>query len=106
MTSIAQLSAAVQRVIEQNKSIGYNPSRFISITEAGFASNLVDVCEKLLQSDTAYSELWNALHRFRELHTLEDEVVSSRDGLGLCAPAIASAKDRVIEFDKLRSKQK
>jgi hypothetical protein len=105
MNSSAQLSAAVQRVIEQNKSIGYNPVRFISMTKGGFTDDLIEVCEKLLQSDTAYSELWDAIRRIPNLHTLEDEVVSSSDGLGLSAAAIESARDRVIEFNKLRGKR-
>jgi len=42
------LSAAVQLVIESNHEDGYTPTRFIQVTQEGFAPNLLAVCSRVI----------------------------------------------------------
>ena len=74
------LQEAVSEVIRQNKRIGYVPTRFIGEPQEGYASNLVQVCTKLIHSDSAVEALQAAIFRYPGLLTLEDLVAESNHG--------------------------
>ncbi len=105
MSNSGQLSAAVRKVIGQNQSIGYPPNRFLVMTQDGMAEDLTEQCEKLVRSQQAYAQIWEAIRKFPTLLTLEDEIVRSPDGLGLSAEVVELARERVNEFDKIRNQR-
>ena len=76
------LKEAVLAVIEQNKSVGYNPGYFISATQEGCAANLVQACTKLIYSDTALETLQDAVSKYSIVLTFEDFIVRSEQGRG------------------------
>ena len=82
LTSPGTLKEAVQAVIKQNQSVGYNPGYFISATKAGCAANLVQACTKLIYSDTALETLQDAVSRYSIVLTFEDFIVRSEHGRG------------------------
>ena len=98
MSENDELRRAVRKVIEQNRSIGYPPNRFIQATEDGFAANIVEVCERLLTNPETLQHLEPAVKAFRNLLTLEDEVTEHPTGFGLSDDARRSAQDRVTWF--------
>ena len=50
LPNVRNLSAAVSEVIDSNRRDGYNPTRFVAITQDGTARNLLQVCRKLIMS--------------------------------------------------------
>ena len=70
--SPSTLKEAVETVIEQNKSIGYNPTRFTQMTEGGYADNLVAVCDRLVQRGETYEAVSGQLDKHPDILTLED----------------------------------
>jgi len=101
MSQEAALRTAVKRVIDQNRSIGYTPSRFIQATEDGMAINIFDVCERLLTSPETLEHLEPAVTKYRTLLTLEDEVARDPTALGLSEAAHKSANERVQYFTQI-----
>jgi len=96
------LREAVIRVIEQNRSKGCTPHRFISMTKNGNAQNLAQVCEKLLTSPDAFEQVEKAIRDNPELLTLEDEVANSLNGFGLSNEAVEQARARVEFLNRIR----
>ena len=76
------LRDAVQEVISQNVSINYQPSRFIQETQDGYAENLVEVCNRLVQKGETFEALSPQVIRHPETLTLEDLIVHSPHGKG------------------------
>jgi hypothetical protein len=99
---VARLRQAVVAVIEQNRSIGYTPTRFIQATENGRVMNIVEVCEALITNPATLEWLEPALRRFPGMRTLEDEVTESPDGLGLSPEVVQNAKARAEFFRGIR----
>ena len=47
--SPVSLKDAVETVIDQNKGIGYNPTRFTQMTQGSYAENLDEICDRIIQ---------------------------------------------------------
>ncbi len=96
------LRDAVEEVIRQNVSIGYNPSRFRKETKAGYADNLVRVCDRLIQKAETFEALYPQVLRRPDTLTLEDLVVHSRHGRewGLEELTVRTAEARVEAWDQ------
>lgn len=99
------LREAVIRVIEQNKSRGYLPARFIQMTENGYAQNLAQACENLLTSPNAFEQVERAIRNDPELLTLEDEIAKSLNGFGLSNAAVEQARARVEFLNRIRRRE-
>ena len=99
--SPVSLREAVETVIDQNKSIGYNPTRFIQMTQGGYAGNLGEIRDRLIQRDETYQALSGQLDNHPDILTLEDLIVHSPHGRewGLAEPTIVMAKARVEAWD-------
>ncbi len=95
------LGDAVVEVISQNTCIGYTPTRFIQMTEGGNADNLVEICNRLIQSGATYEAVSNQLNSHPDILTLEDLIVHSPHGRkwGLSESTIETAKARVEAWD-------
>ena len=96
------LREAVETVIQQNRSIGYTPTRFIQMTEGGHAENLPGICDRLIQSGATYEAVSNQLNRYPNTLTLEDLIVHSTYGRGwmLDEMTVETAKARVKGWDR------
>jgi hypothetical protein len=68
------LRKAVEWVITSNRDDGYLPTRFIQITEGGYADDLLERCARLIENGETPRDLETALQRFSTLLTLEDFV--------------------------------
>ena len=95
---VTSLSDAVARVIESNKSDGYQPTRFVAVTGNGHAPDLLAVCERLILKGETLEYLDKALERFPTLLTLEDLVARYGAGWGFSQETIEVAKARVNSF--------
>ena len=97
------LSEACQEIIEQNKSVGYIPTLFISETENGHANNLVAVCHKVIYSPTALEQLEKAVQRYRRVLSLEDLICYSTHSAtwGISDDARERAKATVETLDQI-----
>ena len=96
------LREAVETVIQQNRSIGYRPTRFIQMTEGGNADNLPEICDRLIQNVETYNAVSSQLNRHPDILTLEDLIVHSTHGgdWGLDEMTVDTAKARVEGWDK------
>ena len=92
---------AVETVIAQNKSIGYNPARFIQITQGGYANDLIEVCDRLIQRGETLDAVSSQLDKHPDILTLEDLIVHSPHGKewGLDESTIEISKARVETWD-------
>ncbi len=92
---------AVGTVIAQNKSVGYNPARFIQITQGGYANDLIEICDRLIQRGETLDAVSNQLGNYPDILTLEDLIVHSPHGKewGLDESTIEIAKARVETWD-------
>jgi hypothetical protein len=68
------LGKAVERVVTSNRKDGYLPTRFIQITEGGYAGDLLERCARVIEKGETLQYLEIALQRFPTLLTLEDFV--------------------------------
>lgn len=95
------LREAVERVISSNKKDGYPPTRFIQITEGGYAADLHVRCASLIDTGETLAPIERALQRIPTLLTLEDFV--ARVGLtwGFSSVTVDTAKQRVQHFDSI-----
>jgi len=93
MSQTDELRIAVRKVIEQNISVGYRPSRFIQAREDGMASNIVEVCEHLLTNPETLEHIEPAIKKYADLLTLQEEVVQDPEGFGLSPSARVSARE-------------
>ena len=100
--SPVSLREAVVTVIEQNKGIGYIPTRFTQMTEGGHAENLLDICDRLIQSGATYEAVSSQLNRYPDTLTLEDLIVHSihGGGWGLDEMTVKTARARVEGWDR------
>ena len=101
MPQADSLHQAVQIVIASNRSDGYPPTRFIQVTEGGYADNLLELCNRLIEKGETLQYLESAFGRFPTLLTLEDFVSRFGVGWGFSSTAVAAAKDRAAYFDQL-----
>jgi hypothetical protein len=92
---------AVRLVIASNRSDGYTPTRFIQVTEDGYADDLLDRCAKLIEKGETLEYLASALQRYPTLLTLEDFVARFGAGWGLPDTTLEAAKARESYFDQL-----
>ena len=95
------LHDAVVEVIVQNKSIGYNPTRFTQMTQGGHANDLIEVCDRLIQRGETLEAVSSQLGNHPDILTLEDLIVHSPRGKewGLDGSTIEIAKARVETWD-------
>lgn len=104
LPKVQTLKQAVREVIENNKSDGYIPTRFIQATGSGDVPDLLSVCEKLIAKGETLEYLENALKRFPTLLTLEDFVSQHGTAWGFSQGTIKVAKARVEYFDMITGK--
>jgi hypothetical protein len=95
------LSAAVSLVIESNREDGYTPTRFIQVTQEGFAPNLLAVCSRLINKGEILEWLERALASHPMLLTLEDFVCLRGTEWGFDAATIQMACARATHFDRI-----
>lgn len=67
LPNVRSLSAAVSEVIQSNRRDGYNPTRFVGITQDGTAPNLLAVCRKLIMSPETLEWLESGLDKFPQI---------------------------------------
>ena len=101
LPAVTTLQEAVEQVINSNQRDGCVPTRFIQTTEHGRASNLLAVCERLIQKGETVENLEDALRKFPTLLTLEDFVSRFGDGWGFSRTTVYIAKQRVSYFDQI-----
>jgi hypothetical protein len=97
------LSAAVRLVIESNRADGYIPSRFITATADGAATNLLEICARLINRGETLEYLESALRRFPTLLTIEDFISQYGSAWGFDQLTIEQASARSRYFDILAS---
>ena len=95
------LSEAVRRVIESNRSDGYTPTRFIQATGDGTATDLFTVCTKLIRKGETLEYLESALRSYPTLLTLEDFVSCRGSEWGFDDAAIETARACSAYFDQI-----
>jgi hypothetical protein len=66
------LKQIVQKVIAQNISVGYTPTRFIQITEGGNAKNLDEIVSRLILKAELLEELERQIKKAPDIITIED----------------------------------
>lgn len=98
------LREAVQEVIRQNVSVGYNPRDFIEVTESGYAEDLVTRCTSLVNSPEALSWVFRGVETHSEFLALEDLIVLSIHGRewGFDDATVMEANDRSEAFNSTR----
>jgi hypothetical protein len=101
MPKVSSLQEALQSVIKSNTMDKYPPRRFIQIVSNTKNSQLVQVCTELIFSNSAFSEMSQALLKHPNLLTLEDFV--GRYGLdwGFTKQTVEEANRRSQSFDCL-----
>ena len=93
------LKEAVLRVIQDNQSMGYEPTRLITETAGGEAEELVSACERFVISPAGLEEADEALRQFPQLLTLEDMVGRWGQGWGIAEGAAVAAQEGAEYFD-------
>jgi hypothetical protein len=101
LPKVQTLSAAVSAVIDSNRSDGYNPIRFVGITQDGMTRNLVEVCRKLIMNPETLEWLESGLESFPQILTLEDFVSRFGATWGFDQTVIEMATSRVQRFDQI-----
>lgn len=96
------LRDAVDDVIDNNKSAGYPPTRFMEKTRDKAGSDLRLACEDLLLSETAENAVIAALQSHPKMWTLEDFVIRQGVSWGFGPEALRAAQRRVKDFDAIR----
>ena len=96
------LGQAVQLVIEQNRSIRYNPQRFRNMTKEGYAENLEKIITNLVLKKELLEELEVAIEGYGNLLTIEDLIAKKKDGFGLSDEVMREAMARSEWFSRLR----
>ncbi len=95
------LRNAVREVIEQNKSMGHNATRFSQATVNGQAHNLGEICERFICSPNAVAAIGNAIRERGGLLTIEDYVVRWGSEWGFDALVIHVAGESAEWFDRI-----
>lgn len=96
------LGEAVRLVIEQNKSMGCIPTRFITMTQGGNAENLREVITRLVLKKELLETLEDAIKRYGNLLAIEDLIAHKDHGFDFSDEVIREAKARSEWFDQLR----
>jgi hypothetical protein len=100
------LSQAVQLVIEQNKSIKYNPQKFRNMTQEGSAENLEGIITNLVLKKELVEEIEKTIEKYGDPLTIEDLIAIKKDGFGLSNEVIREAMGRSDWFTQLRNKKR
>ena len=100
LPSVETLQEAVIRVIESNKNDGCLPTRFIQVTQEGYAPDLPVICDRLITKGETLEWLESALRRFHTLLTLEDFVALHGLHWGFSQSTVGVAKARASYFDQ------
>ncbi len=100
LPEVNSLRNAVQEVVKNNKSIGYNPTRFMQIVTVN-DKELINVCTSLVKSQDALSAIFDALLKYPNLLTLEDLVGVYGDQWGFDTEIIEEAKLRSNAYDEI-----
>jgi hypothetical protein len=98
---VQTLSAAVSEVIDSNRRDGYNPTRFVGITQDGTAPNLLEVCRKLILNPETLEWLESGLESFPQILTLEDFVSQFGAAWGFDTKTVEMAISRVERFNQI-----
>lgn len=101
LPNVQTLSAAVCEVIDSNRRDGYNPTRFVGITQDGTAPNLLEVCRKLIMNPETLEWLESGLEGFPQILTLEDFVSRFGAAWGFDQTTVEMAASRVQRFDQI-----
>lgn len=101
LPNAGNLSEAVRRVIDSNRSDGYTPTRFIQATGDGTATDLLPVCVKLISKGETLEYLESALKSHPTLLTLEDFVSRRGSEWGFDGAAVEIARARAVYFDQI-----
>jgi hypothetical protein len=92
LPEVKTLQDAVIAVISNNKKCGYNPTRFIQLTEGGFASDLLHRCERLMMSEGDSETLERAVREHPGMLLLEDFIVPQGREWGFSEEAVRRAE--------------
>ena len=95
----ATLKQAVQQVIQENQSMGYEPTRLITETAGGEAEELAAACERFVISPAGLEEADQALRQFPQLLTLEDMVSRWGQSWGIGMGAAVAAQEGAEYYD-------
>ena len=101
--TVKTLRDAVDKVIDNNKSEGYPPTRFMEKVGDKMGSELRMACEELLFSEIAERAVINALPSYPKMWTLEDFVTQQGASWGFGPEALRAAHRRVKDFDAIRT---
>jgi hypothetical protein len=101
LPNVRTLSAAVSEVIDSNRRDGYNPTRFVGVTQDGTAPDLLGVCRKLILNPETLEWLESGLEKFPQILTLEDFVSRYGADWGFDQETIQMADSRVQRFDQI-----
>lgn len=97
------LQQAVRKVIDQNVSAGYNPSRFRQMTEYGNAENLEEVIKNVVMKAELFEDLEKAIKNHQDgVLTIEDLIMLEDDNFGFHADVVRQAKARSEHFSTIR----
>lgn len=97
------LKEAVKEVIRQNKSIGYLPSRFISITQGGNADNLGEVVKNLVLKAELLEELEKAIKKYGDVLTIEDLISNEKGSFNMPDKVKIESMARSEWFKKIKN---
>ena len=98
------LRKAVTKVIEQNKSVGTSPNKFIIMTENGDAEDIVSICEKFLSVKKHFDSILYEIYANKAMITLEEVIAYDPhpEKFGLSQIALESAKERAKYLGEIR----
>ena len=96
------LKQAVDLVIQQNKSIKYNPARFIGKLQGLTGMALTDGIAELIKSENAVSSVFDHLKKYKGMWTIEDFVIQQGQDWGFDLESINSAQRNVEIYDHRR----
>jgi hypothetical protein len=95
------ISGAVCEVIDSNRTDNYNPKIFVSKTQHGLATNLLSVCDDLINNPENLEWLEKAVTDHPTLLMLEDLVCRHGLAWGFDAATIQNACARSAYFDTI-----
>jgi hypothetical protein len=101
LPKVGSLQEAIQAVIKSNTADHYPPRRFVQIVSNSKSYELLQVCSELICSQNAFSEMYKAMFKHRNLLTLEDFVACYGRDWGFSEEAVEQAKTRSQSFDTL-----
>ena len=110
LPEVNSLTAAVQRVISQNRAVHYHPNRFASKTRSGNLPNeeLIRYLTDLINTRRAEPNVGTFVERIKEVLTIEDylqyEDLATRWGFD---PGVTQAAQEAVRYyDKLAEFQR